>query len=145
MQSKSEFVLRNGFSIRDLNPENYALKNDYIDNLFTTAYQVIDKIAIPSGLNISIVRGFLSRNYIENELSKEAEGHTLIYRFSKGLALSITWDDFNYASALTVARHFVDSVSNSTCIVTDKCLEVYRKTKKQEILHKTSSETRRVG
>ena len=143
-KSMSEFVLCNGISIVELNPENFALRNDYIDNLFATAYLVINKIINPTGIHATVVRGFLSDKFIKSELSDEAVGHSLIWKHGKGLAIEITWEGFTYQNALTIASNFVQSNDYVACIITDSTLQIYRKTKVQEVRHKAKGSCRKV-
>lgn len=96
-------------TMTDLNPHNFALKNDYISNLVSTALMVIPIAnAIVGSDSVMVKRGFLSRSYIQDELlHKPVFNKADLYKHAEGLGVSITWRDFDSDTAIRVCNEVI--------------------------------------
>lgn len=98
-----QIVIANGVSISTLNPQNFALKNDYMDNLLSTAFMVFPiAIEVLGDRRFIIKRGFQSHAYITQEV--EAAITSELFKHTKGLALEFTWEGWTEEDALIVAK-----------------------------------------
>jgi len=97
MNNKITFVDKITFD--SLNPHNFHLKNDYINNLLSTAFLILPVVANEVE-NIRIKKGFLSKSYIR---SLDTEVKPYFYKHSVGLALELTWKDWDINTALLIA------------------------------------------
>jgi hypothetical protein len=81
----------------------FALKNDYMDNLISTAFMVFPIAAeILGDRKFFIKRGFQSHAYITQEV--EAAITSELIKHTKGLALEFTWEGWTEEDALVVGK-----------------------------------------
>lgn len=95
-------------NVRDLNPYNFHLKNDYMENLLSTGFLILP-ILYEQVSNLKIINGFISSSFMRSKkrtLSQEDK------RFTRGLALSVTFDNFE-EMALEVAEDLYHSFAES--------------------------------
>lgn len=59
--------IANSVTIEQLNPLNFALKNQYFSNLITSALIVIPTATKISMEPVTVTKGFLSKAYIQNK------------------------------------------------------------------------------
>lgn len=104
-----EFVIAQGVTLSELNPENNALKNEYADNLITTAMIIL--LDIWRRFNgIKITKGFVSSGKMYKEiLPKTGRVKPTVYekKHTLGLALEITWPDYDTDRALEYCKDFL--------------------------------------
>lgn len=140
---KNEIKIIEGVYIDSLNPINCALKNQYWTNTFCTAILVLPRVAkmIPEG--IVVTKAFLPGSRLREEYSA---GYTSeIERFSRGLAIEVTWSGWNVDDALQVAYNIysdcLEMPDEKMKIIIDEerqRLYVGRDFKVTEILEKTA-------
>lgn len=107
----------NGVSLENLNPMNFALKNEYFSNLVSCGVMVLPFLTETLDERIIVTRGFLSRSYILNNIEGTVKLTKDFYKHAEGLALEITWDGFDVESAITVSRL---ALERNECFI--KCL-----------------------
>jgi len=133
----NELIFAKNVTIDNLNPHNFALKNEYITNLISTALNTIpyanDLLGVDS---VVISNGFASYKYM-NEVSlsnfvrnQKGCNNCMIQRellFSKGLAIGLTWKDFDPNIAIQVAKNILlnNDVINIVIDIIGKKLNVY--------------------
>ena len=104
----SNIMFADNVTMAELNPHNFALKNDYISNLISTALAVIPYANLIIGKeNIQVVRGFLSRSYIQQEMALPKRRVDDIYKHAEGKAIEITWSDFDVESAINLTNYMI--------------------------------------
>ncbi len=100
-------------TFNSLNPHNFHLKNDYINNLLSTAFlilPVIDELIE----KVEVRKGFLSRSYVRATI-KNVKPYE--YQHTIGLAIEVTWSDWSYDSALIVAEKLFSSIEEGLKII----------------------------
>lgn len=120
-------VFAENVTIESLNPHNFAIKNEYIDNLLSTAWLLIPKIGVRQS-GIRIIKGFLSEAYMRKHYKTDNALHLL--QHSRGLALEVSWDMFTVDDALLVGHALMDECYEPLYIIIDpsrKKLCIYRK------------------
>jgi len=102
-----KFILGNGITMRQLNIHNAALKNEYIDNLISTAMFVISNIRRITGDQIQLIvkRGFIANSVIRNNY-KNFEDKDL-QQHSRGLAIQLSLETFQDNQAFNIALDFM--------------------------------------
>lgn len=106
----TDVVIVEGVSLEHLNPHNAALKNEYTSNLVSTAFLVLPHIYDVVEAPLRIKRGFLSMSYIKEHLPRIDD----ILIHGKGLALEVTWDEWDYDDALSSAYALYNYVIMNT-------------------------------
>lgn len=122
-----DIVFAENVTIESLNPHNFAMKNEYIDNLISTAMLIIPKIACEH-TGIRIIRGFVSAAYIRDNYNTDVADYVL--KHANGLALEVTWDMFDLDDSTSVGLTLIDSIQEPLFVLIDmsrKKLCVYRK------------------
>lgn len=97
-----------GISYAELNPYNFALKNDYVQNLIYSGQSLFSSIKkIVGNSNIKVTRGFLSRRYLHDILPKinNSDERKLVAFHSVGLAISVKLEDFSFALDIAKECH----------------------------------------
>jgi len=121
------FMLSEGVDMQSLNPMNFALKNDYIDNLLTIGMIISTNVNRP----ITIVEGFVSRSKLTEDCRKGLD-----LNHATGNAISFTWDDFNEQNALGLGHRLLDLYQCSVVINMDKgVVSLYYSTKKRKFIY----------
>lgn len=127
-------VFARGITIKEVNPESYALKTPYADNIFGTCLStlpIIDKLVE----GIKIVKGFEARaKILSNKQEKRLNKYE--YAHSEGNALKITWKNFDTERALFVAKEIfkINTKGNIHLIIYDNELGIYRDLDSRKIL-----------
>lgn len=85
-----------GVTFFDLNQFNHALKNDYINNLVSTAFKVFPLIN-PMIDKIRVVRGFVSDAHAKAMGLNDP-------LFTSGLAIEFTWEEYNPEQAIVMFK-----------------------------------------
>ncbi len=99
-------------TMESLNPHNFALKNDYINNLVYTALAIIPYANEYIGADkVRVTRGFLSRKYMQDEIRIPPKKVDDLYKHAEGLAIELTWDNFDTESAIGLARFILNPVT----------------------------------
>lgn len=114
-------------SIENLNPHNFAMKNDYIDNLFSTAWLIVSKIGREQS-GLKIIKGFLTAAYMREHY--KTDGADYLLKHAEGLALEVTWDMFTTDDATSVGLMLINESLEPLFIIVDgqrKKICVYRK------------------
>ena len=94
-------------TIESLNPHNFALKNEYIDNLLSTAWLLIPAIGREYG-DLKIIRGFMSEAYMRSQ-NYRVENAPHIAQHAQGLALEVTWTMFNTDDAINTGLDLINT------------------------------------
>lgn len=129
-----EMIMIPGVSFSELNHLNAALKNDYISNIYNTGMVVLSRMRHLSG--IKIIKGFISKQAIESKCLKSGELFNWYWKkFSFGLGIDVTWDNWDEMSARLVAKSLT-SVKENLHVYIDtetKSVTVLRKMKNKKI------------
>lgn len=121
-------------SIESLNPHNFAMKNEYIDNLISTAWLIIPKIATDVD-GLRVVKGFLSDAYMRQNYRLEKLEH--LTRHGSGLALELTWESFTVDDATSIGIKLLEETLEPLLVIVDtnrSKLCVYRRFLKDKSL-----------
>jgi len=140
-----DVVFAENVTIEALNPHNFALKNEYIDNLISTAWLVVTRVA-PEVEGIKVIKGFLSESYIRANFKSAGDA---VFQHGKGLALELTWNDFTVDKATTTGLTLINTCIEPLYVVVDSNrtkLCVYRKllTDKSELVQMIDGAIRKV-
>ena len=105
-----KFILADGLTLRDINPYNHALKNDYLDNLLSLTLLVITSVRyiLTDDIKINVIRGFISNQALNAEfktITKDLHKHT------KGNAIKISWKPFIIEHAIKCGRIIYDTAN----------------------------------
>jgi hypothetical protein len=98
-------------AFEDLNPHNFHLKNDYINNLLFTALNILPPLA-KYNIKPKILLAFVSNSYAQDNL-EEYHTNPLFYKFTQGLALRITWDNYSQIDAITIIPDILKDVKSN--------------------------------
>jgi len=132
---KLDFLFAKDIDLRSLNDENVALHVDFQDNLIVTGlilFSVTGKI----GKKIQVIRAFVGGSRMKNEIAKGRMPNAIEKKHTKGLALQITWEDFNTNTALEIAEKIYNANdTNDICfIISDTDMIMTRKNKDKQIV-----------
>ena len=140
---KDWLVFARGVTIQEVNPESYALKTPYADNLFSTCLSIlplIDKYVT----GIKIIEGFVSRAKMlskkkdSNKLNKYEYAHTM------GNAIVLTWTEYDPDNGLSIAKEILKALPNNNIhiIIYDYGIGIYRDLDSVKILRQIPDEKR---
>lgn len=104
-------------TIESLNPHNFALKNEYIDNLLSTAWLLIPAIGREYG-DLKIIRGFMSEAYMRSQ-NYRVENAPHIAQHAQGLALEVTWTMFNTDDAINTGLDLINTSLEPLYVIVD--------------------------
>ena len=107
----NKLKITQNITLESLNPHNFHLKNDYINNLLSTAFIILPIVA-EHVTGIEVTKGFLSRSYLRSP-SRDIKISHVVYKHSIGLALELTWDNWTYEEALIVAEDIYERASDN--------------------------------
>jgi len=122
-----DIVFAENVTIESLNPHNFAMKNEYIDNLISTAMLIVPKIAMEHS-GIRVLRGFLSNAYIRDNFKTDIADY--VQKHSMGLAIELSWDMFDLDEATSMGLLLIEQVIEPLFVLVDpdrKKLCVYRR------------------
>lgn len=110
-----QLKLAHGIKISDLNPHNFALKNDYMNNIISCGLILTDCISKCGFKNsVNIVKGFLSNSYIADNLAVSAgKCIDFLMQHSRGNAIEITFDDFTVDKAIDFSKDMLYSARDN--------------------------------
>lgn len=86
MSKKNPKILFNNWTMWDLNPDNYSIKNDFIDNLIYIG-------SIASGLANSFTGAKIVKAYVPRSVNPNASKFEKYH--GSGSAIALTWDGFS--------------------------------------------------
>ena len=115
-------------TIESLNPQNFAMKNDYIDNLISTALLLIPKLCRVHD-DLIITRGFISHAHMNANVVIGSHNDYL-RQHEKGLALEVSWSNFDVEDATKISVMMLESFNEPILIVVntkDKKIGMYRR------------------
>lgn len=118
-------VIRFGKTVtfEDLNPHNFHLKNDYINNILFCALNTFPYLN-SEGIDAKIVRGFVSNGYMEQNLPLVYK-EKYSYKYTQGLGLIITWDSYDSTEAILIIPKLVAGIkSNVLARIDHACKQV---------------------
>jgi len=128
-------------TIRDLNPHNCVLGNDFQDNLWTWGIQILPELS-RYVMDIKVMRCFASEKYIKDVILKDDEKFNWEWKkFAYGLAIKLTWNDWSFENASLVSNAIFDGYQEDThCIIDerDKSLTVYRRMRDKKIRQRSN-------
>lgn len=125
-------LFTHNISIRNLNPHNASLSNDYMDNLWTTGIQLLPEIG-NQVLGLKVLDAFKSASFIKSKSDRFGWRER---KFSQGLAIKLTWDDWMFSVARAIADSIFDTYHEYVhCVIDDatKSLTIYRRMKDRAI------------
>lgn len=133
MSDRYDLVFAEGITLTSVNPDNNALKNSYIDNLICTSMAVFTSPAIINKVSTPrVVKGFISRKKLYDGEGKVTSNET---KYAKGLALEITWPEFNSVTAVEIAKYFFDkSPTDFEIHIKNDSIAFYRGVKIRKVL-----------
>ena len=104
-----------GISIHELNSYNCALKNDYINNLIATAFQILPLMnTLVHG--IEIAKGFISEAMAKDMSMLSCDRDRL---YCKGLAISFKWLDYSQEEAIKLLKDHMFKIAGAFDIIID--------------------------
>jgi hypothetical protein len=110
-EKKDLLKIIEGISFSDLNPHNFHLKNDYINNILITAFSVLPVIAKEDLLDVRVIEAFVSSSFIKSSTDKYLRKHF------NGRALRITWRGFKVADAIQVALSLFEEIAHVEIVI----------------------------
>ncbi|HNX38197.1 MAG TPA: hypothetical protein PL124_03940 [Candidatus Cloacimonadota bacterium] len=135
-----------GITLLNLNPFNYALKNDYINNLMNTGMCILPIVADTVVGDISIKKCFTSKKqFLNNDYEKEDP--RLSDKFSEGLAIRLTWDEYDANMATQLAYRVMSQLELKMNIAinnTANHITFYLDTDDQSIYEITPDNSKRI-
>ena len=128
----------NEVTLENLNPLNYALKNEYIGNLISTGALILPRVQDHLAYPVIIKKAMINRNILlslgRSRFQAEEE---LKEKFMSGLALCISWPEFNAVTAMEAVQGVMSDTDEKLTVIInedDKYVSFYRGTKKRQIL-----------
>jgi len=132
-----------GITIRSLNPDNYAMCNDYMDNVWTTGIQILPEIS--KGLiELKVVSCFTSASAIR---AKSKSFGWRERKVSQGLAISLTWYDWKHVTALAIAKKLLNEYHENVHVYindSNKTITIYRRMRDNVIKEIVQGHTRTI-
>lgn len=96
-----------GVTLREVNPDDVALKCPYMNNLFVTCMNILPRLnEIVS--NIEVVKGFTSEKKLKLKIANPSPEELL---FTKGLAIELTWPGYNSDKAISICKELFEQLS----------------------------------
>jgi hypothetical protein len=134
---KNQILFTKDVTLEHLNPLNYSLKNDYMNNLFVTGFSILPIINRITAMPIIVKRAMASRKTLRsgNKPVWSIE-NTYLDKFTEGMALSVTWDGFEINEAAEIANAIMTGLDEKVVIFInsmDKYMNVYRDTREKVI------------
>lgn len=142
MSKRNPLIGFGSWTLWDLNPLNYALKNDFIENLIHMA-----------SVSCNFVSGFpnakILKAYEPKSVSPDADGFSKYHH--SGSAIALSWDDFSKEEILMnpFTTIFIDSNQNKSIsvvvfedhviLVQDFKGSLYDATSNYRVVHKSNS------
>ena len=121
IKNKNELIFGDNIKMNNINPHNFALKNDYISNLMTTCLSIIPVVNRVVGKeNSRVTRGFLSRQYMIDHFEMSGSLQEDLLKFSQGLALEMTFEPYDNDVAITIAHNVGESDRQVKVIIDNK-------------------------
>jgi len=110
---KHELKFADKVTMDELNPHNFALKNEYISNTISTALNVLPVInAIVGSDKVNVTRCFLSRRFIFDEMNIPVDRIDDFLLHSEGLAIEVSIDEWEHELAILICK---EVISNNDC------------------------------
>jgi len=105
---KNELKFADKVTMDDLNPHNFALKNEYISNTISTALNILPIInSIVGSDKVNVTRCFLSRKFIFDEMVIPSDRFNDFLLHSEGLAIEVSLDDFDDDLAIFISKEVI--------------------------------------
>lgn len=142
MKNENDLIFAEHIRLSNVNPNNFALKNEYISNLMATCFSLIPTIVSVVGEDrVRVTRGFLSRQYMLDNLDVPEKAFDDVFKHSKGLALEITFEPYDPEISVALAKAIEDSDNQVKIIIDNKKQRIsfYRENKSFEVFEKTNS------
>ena len=98
-------------TLEDLNPHNFHLKNDYINNLLFAALSVFPYLN-NKGIDAKVLRAFISAGYMDENMP-EFKNERYSQKYSQGLGLLITWEDYTDLEAISEVSKLVSTIKSN--------------------------------
>ncbi len=133
---KSDIKFTKEISLIHLNPLNYALKNDYMSNLFSTGLLVLPVLGSAIKYPMFVKKAMISRKVLFSTKPPSILELKLQDKFAEGLALSVGWDGFDIHEAIDASRSVINNADENVIVVvndTDKYVSFYRDTNESAI------------
>ncbi len=128
----------NEVTLENLNPLNYALKNEYIGNLISTGALILPRVQDHLAFPVVVKKAMVNRNIMLSlGRSKFQVEEDLKDKFMKGLAITISWHDFNAVTAMEAIQGVMSSTDEKLTVIInedDSYVSFYRGTKTRQIL-----------
>lgn len=98
-------------TFEDLNPHNFHLKNDYINNILFVALSTFPMLNA-DGIDAKVLMGFVSNGYMEQNLPS-LKDTKYAGKYTQGLGLRITWEDYQPITAIGIVTKLVSSIKSN--------------------------------
>jgi len=134
-----KLIIIKGITFDSLNPHNFHLKNDYINNILLVAFSTLPFFTDKD--NVRILNGFLSKSYVRSTDMVMATNN----KFTRGKSYSITWDNFNSIEAIDLSLAIFQSSELPIELIIDidnNFMEVSHETKESIIKERSNLEER---
>ncbi|MFA7142569.1 MAG: hypothetical protein WC175_01110 [Candidatus Dojkabacteria bacterium] len=121
MKNENDLIFADYIRLSNINPHNFALKNEYISNLITTCMNIIPVVNSIVGKECTrVTRGFLSRQYMLDNLDIPERMFDDLMKHSKGLALEMTFEPFDPDVSISVANAVIENDKQVKVIIDNK-------------------------
>lgn len=134
-----EVIFANGITLDQVVSEGQALKVPYMDGIFTICMSILPRINNEVD-GIAIVKGFISRSQLYNDILKPNERPTkyqLLHTRAK--ALELTWSEFCYEKALVIGRIIFETLEdNIHIVIKDNSIGFYRDQRDKQLIRNTN-------
>ena len=113
-----QFVIASGVTLNTLNPQNYSLKNDYLENLLVTAFTAFPAAAKVIGDRRFIVRkGFIPYSVLQENDPRASSDQI---KHTKGLAVRFAWDGWTPEEGMWVAQAIYQERAEPVKVIVDQ-------------------------
>lgn len=134
MSDSMGLVFAKGIDMYSVNPDNNALKNQYVDNILCTSLAVFSKlVSVAKHIeDMKVTKGFISRSKLYSSVDKPSARDV---KHAKGLGLSVTWKGYEPEEALSISKKFFEESTNDfEIIIEDNQISFYRGVQYRKVL-----------
>ncbi len=139
-----QIIIAKGVSLSTLNPQNFALKNDYMNNLISTAFMAFPVAAeILGDRKFFVKRGFQSHAYVTEEVESAITSELI--KHTKGLAVEFTWEGWTEENALVVGKAIYQQIADPVNVIVNtenRTVYVGRGYNNSVLMHRSLNENR---
>ncbi len=147
---RDQIIIANGVSLSTLNPQYFALKNDYMDKQISTAFMVFPIAANIIGDRTFLIKlGFQSHAYVTQEVEAAITSERI--KHTKGLAIEFTWVEWTEEDPLVIGKALYQRMKEPVKVIVNSenrtvyvargymdCLLVQRSLNESRVLARTA-------